>query len=256
MHLTNSTLVIKLSGKNINDATCLEDISKQAVALQRGGAQVILVHGGGIRINQALQDAGNSAKFYKGLRVTDDATMAIVAKVLADEVNSQVATAIRGQGGEVICGEQTQVLVSEPLDADNLGRVGKVADVKPISGLAGQIAVIAPVAKDATDGSAYNVNADWAAAAIAVHYKADYLFYMTDQDGVLDEDGKVINKIQSQQIDELIEQGVITDGMIPKVISMRDALAHGVKRIVVVNGANHNIICRVLDGEEIGTSIY
>ncbi|MBE8182547.1 MAG: acetylglutamate kinase [Candidatus Portiera sp.] len=271
MKLENATLVIKLSGKNIDDADCLDDISRQAVALQKLGAQVILVHGGGMRINQALKDAGISPKFHQGQRVTDDATMEIVARVLCDEVNSELAEAIKKKGGEVIYGKQTQVLFSAPLDNDlnsgeysegndakrvKLGRVGKAVDSKPILGLNGQIAVMAPVAHDLVNGLEYNVNADWAAAAIAVSYKANYLFYMTDQDGVLDADSEVINQISRDQIDGLIEQGIVTDGMIPKILSMRDALDQGVKRIVVVNGTTRNVISDVLNGEVAGTAIY
>ncbi|MCH9664825.1 MAG: acetylglutamate kinase [Gammaproteobacteria bacterium] len=268
----NRLIVIKLSGKNIDDVACLEDVSRQSVVLQKLGAQVILVHGGGQRINLALKDAGIIPKFHDGQRITDDATMEIVAKVLGEEVNHQLAESIRQKGGEVICGKQTQVLRSAPLsnnsDDVSLGRVGKVVEVKPLLNqfrdqgggqdgvLDGKIAVIAPTARDITDNSEYNINADWAATAIAAAYQADYLFYMTDQEGILGSEHKAIERIDQEQISQLIEQGIVTDGMIPKILSMREALQQGVKQIAVVNGFTRNIICDFLDGKSAGTTIY
>ena len=268
--IVNRLIVIKLSGKNIDDAACLEDISRQSVVLQKLGAQVMLVHGGGQRINLALKDAGITPKFHEGQRITDDATMEIVAKVLGEEVNHQLAESIRQKGGEVICGKQTQVLRSAPLSNDSddvsLGRVGKVVEVKPLLNqfreqdgglvLDGKIAVMAPIARDIADNSEYNINADWAATAIAAAYQADYLFYMTDQEGILDGEHKAIERIDKEQISQLIEQGIVTDGMIPKILSMREALQQGVKQIAVVNGFTHNIICDFLDGKSAGTTIY
>lgn len=272
--VVNRLIVIKLSGKSIDDAACLEDISCQSVALQKLGAQVILVHGGGQRINLALKDAGITPKFYEGQRITDAATMDVVAKVLGEEVNHQLAESIRQKGGDVICGKQTQVLRSAPLSNDSddvsLGRVGKVVEVKSLLNqfreqgggqngglvLDGKIAVIAPIARDIADNSEYNINADWAATAIAAAYLADYLFYMTDQEGILDSEHKAIERIDQEHISQLIEQGIVTDGMIPKILSMREALHQGVKQIAVVNGFTRNIICDFLNGKSSGTTIY
>lgn len=254
----NSTLVIKIGGAVIDNQQACVNIASQIEQLHKLGAKIMLVHGGGKRVNLALEQAGITPNFYQGQRVTDDATMKIVSRILGDEINSELAQTLQAQGTDVIYGDKTRMLYSVPYiapeaegkeltSASPLGRVGKVAAVKEISGLDKSVAVIAPIALDINSRLEYNINADWAAVEIAINYGADYLIYASDQDGILNGEQEVINKISSQQIPQLIEQQVITGGMIPKSLSFITAMDRGLKHILLINGLKPNSIYLALD---------
>lgn len=266
---SGQTCVIKLGGSTLDTPAAYQNIIQQIAQLDQAGLRVLLVHGGGKRINRALTAAGIEPQFHLGQRVTDEATMAVVSRVLAQEINSQLAQDLAAQGLTLIHGDDTRILYSKPYTGDDVastsnspatspwGRVGKVAKVKdlPSDGLA----VIAPVGVDINSSPdeplEYNINADWAAADIAVHYQADYLIYISDQDGILDKEQQIINHIPRAEIAGLISDEVITTGMIPKALSMAEALDRGVKKIFLVNGLVPDTLVQALAGEPCGTQI-
>ena len=266
-----------------NQDDCL-NIIRQTVLLKEKGVQPILVHGGGKRINRALEASGIKPIFKQGLRVTSNAAMVIISKVLGQETNEYVADLVRQCGGTPIAGQESRVLKSVPWEAEtsaerevrekdnksaeplskelSLGRVGRVVQVAPIKsiednmqGIPIGIPIIAPIAQDINSGLDYNINADWAASEIAAQLQANSLVYVTDQDGILDAEGSVIAKINCDDITKMINAGTIKDGMIPKALSMKYALQNGVQQIIIVNGNKLNAMNQALAGEKIGTRI-
>ena len=262
-----------------NQDDCL-NIIRQTVSLKENGAQPILVHGGGKRINRELEASGSKPIFKQGLRVTSNAAMDIISRVLGKETNEYVADLMRQCGGTPIPGQESQILKSVPWEAEistdeevrkknnkpaeplskelSLGRVGRVVQVASIKSIENNmpgIPIIAPIAQDINNGLDYNINADWAASEIAVQLKANRLVYVTDQDGILDAKGSVIAEINCDDISKMINTGTIKDGMIPKALSMKYAIQSGVQQIIIVNGNKLNAINQALAGEKIGTRI-
>ena len=262
-----------------NQDDCL-NIIRQTVALKESGAQPILVHGGGKRINRALEASGIKPIFKQGLRVTSNAAMDIISRVLGKETNEYVADLVRQCGGAPIAGQESQILKSVPWEAETsangeirkednksteslskelpLGRVGRVVKVAPIKSIEDNkqgIPVIAPIAQDINSGLDYNINADWAASEIAAQLQANRLVYVTDQDGILDAKSSVIAEINCDDIPKMINAGTIKDGMIPKALSMKYAIQSGVQQIIVINGNKLNAVNQALAGEKIGTRI-
>ena len=262
-----------------NQDDCL-NIIRQTVLLKEKGVQPILVHGGGKRINRALEASNIKPIFKQGLRVTSNAAMVIISKVLGQETNEYVADLVRQCGGTPVAGQESRVLKSVPWEAEtsterevrekdnesaeplskelSLGRVGRVVRVAPIKSIEDNmqgIPIIAPIAQDINSGLDYNINADWAASEIAAQLKANRLVYVTDQDGILDAEGSVIAEINCDDIPKMINAGTIKDGMIPKALSMKYALQNGVQQIIIINGNKLNAMNQALAEEKIGTRI-
>ena len=251
-------VIVKIGGSIIDEEEVLFNIIIQVVELHKQENKVILVHGGGKIINQKLKKSGISPKFYQGQRITDDATMEVVSKVLGEDINSRLAKLISEQGAKPIYGENSHILHSEPWQEEGtntLGRVGRVVKVDELNSLDENITVIAPIAKDIHSGLDYNINADWAAAEIALSFEADYLVYVTDQDGILDKNSQVIRQISIKQIDKLVEDGTISEGMIPKVLSFKKALSRGLKQIKLINGFKSDSLVSALGDKSSGTKI-
>ena len=211
--------------------------------------KMLLVHGGGKRITQALKEKDIETRFYKGQRITDANSMKVIKFVLGEQINRKLAGALQKMGCDVVRGDEVLLMECEtwkPKDGEeSLGQVGKVIEVHPLESadLTNKIAVIAPIGYNKERKISYNINADWAAAEIAVKFSASLLFYITDQDGILDRSQQTIPKIKTHEVHDLIDNGVITDGMIPKVLSMKDSLERGVEKIVVINGLRkHNLV--------------
>ena len=219
--------------------------------LCREDDKILLVHGGGKHITQALKDAGIESDFYEGQRVTDDKSMEVIEEILGQEINRKLGSELQERGCDVVYGDQILLMKCDPWQTKDgkkpLGpRVGKVIEVKhlvPADSLTGKIAVIAPIGYNSEAKElSYNINADWATAAVAASVDADYLFYLTDQDGILDKNKQIIPIIKSENIKDLIANGVITDGMLPKANSMKHALTNGVKHIIVTNGRENECL--------------
>jgi acetylglutamate kinase len=250
------TIVVKLGGSALGSHdTTLEDV----VICHRLGIRVVLVHGGGTAISDWLKRLGKQPRFVNGLRVTDDETMELVVMTLAGQVNKQLVAQLMGFGGKAIgiSGLDGGLLQAQVRDPE-LGRVGEVhvVDLAPLLALttAGYIPVVAPVALG-SDGRALNINADTAAAELAATLGATKAIFLTDVPGVLDADRQLISELSALEAKDLIAQGVISGGMIPKVEACLRALA-GVERSHIVDGrVPHALIGELFTDRGVGTMI-
>lgn len=256
-------VVVKYGGSAMLDEAQRSAFYCQLVFLAQQGISFVLVHGGGHQITAALKAAGLKARFHQGLRVTDDATMRISEEVLINQVSPQIVEEINacwncydGQQGALGL-DSREILQSEPLNA-SLGRVGKVVEVTRLAKAlqTNPILVLPPIGRDRQSKLSYNINADWAAASVAMAMKAPRLIYITDEDGILDAQGKRIAEISLADLGKLREDGTISAGMIPKTQSIIAAARNGIKKTQVISGAEPYFLCRALIGdEEIGTLV-
>lgn len=265
-----STFVVKYGGSFMDDP---DPVARTRVAydiafLAACGINVVVVHGGGKAITKAMETSGLKANFVRGLRVTDEPTMAVVKKILDETVNREVCEAIASakgrpkglSGGSVLVCEK--LLTDDDGNAIDLGYVGDVTEVKvklikkEIS--EGFIPVISPVA-EGYDGKPYNVNADLAAGRVASALRARRLVYMSDVPGVLSappDPESLISTLKTGQVDELKRRGVIDKGMRPKVQSAIRALEEGVQRVHLIDGRlPHSLLLEIFTDKGIGTEI-
>ena len=255
------TLVIKYGGNAmVNDALKLA-VMNDLVTLTLLGVKVVLVHGGGPAINEMLKKVGKESRFVGGLRYTDAETMGIVQQVLAGQVNKDLVALLKGRGVGLCGMDGHMITCSRKTDVD-LGYVGEVQDVDTtlIEHLLsdGFIPVIATVGMD-DNGIPYNINADTAAAKLAEALHAEKLILLTDVRGLLrdphDED-TLIHVLHTYEVPELVAQGVISGGMIPKMQCCVDAIAGGVERVHILDGRiPHSILIELLSDEGIGTML-
>jgi len=267
------TMVIKLGGHAMVDPDVLEDAIKDAVLLQLVGIRVVLVHGGGPEITDKMKAMGKEPKFVAGLRITDIETLEIAQMVLVGKINTGIVSLIaksgaRGigvsgnDGGLIIArkmGLQKVTVAGKEQEVD-LGHVGEIEVVDPslLNTLLDNkyIPVIAPIAID-RNGQNLNINADTAAGDLAVALKAYKLINMTDVDGVMNrERTTVYRRLALAEAKEMMAQGVISEGMIPKVTSLIDAVSRGVRFAHIVNGnIRHNLLLELFTDEGIGTMV-
>jgi acetylglutamate kinase len=267
------TMVIKLGGHAMVDPDILEDAIKDAVLLQLVGIRVVLVHGGGPEITDKMKAMGKEPKFVAGLRITDQETLEIAQMVLVGKINTGIVSliaksgargvGISGNDGDLIIakkmGLQTVTVAGKEQEVD-LGHVGDIEVVDPslLNTLLDNkyIPVIAPIAID-RNGQNLNINADTAAGDLAVALKAYKLINMTDVDGVMNrERTTVYRRLALDEAKEMIAQGVISEGMIPKVTSLIDAVSRGVRFAHIVNGnIRHNLLLELFTDEGIGTMV-
>ncbi|MDI9501593.1 MAG: acetylglutamate kinase [Tissierellia bacterium] len=261
------TVVIKYGGHAMVDQALMEDVMKDLVLLQLVGIRIIVVHGGGPFITEALQKMGKEPVFVDGLRVTDEETMKIVQMVLAGEVNKKLVQNIEQLGGRAIglCGIDGNMLVAEKLQQEkDLGLVGRITEVNhdlPVDSMdKGYICVIASVANSRERNVVYNINADIAAAEIARSVGAMKLILMTDVLGVMkdpQDPSTLLQQIRAEDIPQLKETGVITGGMIPKLDCCTSAIQSGVQQAHIIDGTKkHSLLIELLTDEGIGTMIY
>jgi acetylglutamate kinase len=262
--------VIKLGGSAMEEADALRATLQSVVFLATVGLRPVLVHGGGKPIDRAMAASGLQPKKILGRRMTDDATLGIVVRVLTEEINTAIVRQLRELGGRA-AGLHTsmQALFGEKLllDGNNgekidLGRVGQVkrVDVELISDFAqaGVIPVIPSLAHDSV-GDWLNVNADTAAAAVAAQLKADKLVMMTDTPGILRERQDPNSLIASLTVDDckqLIREGIIDSGMIPKVEACLEALKAGIGKTHIIDGRlRHSLLLEIFTDKGVGTEI-
>jgi acetylglutamate kinase len=243
----------------------LKDAVMRDVALLSGlGVRITLVHGGGPEINAMLKKIGKEAVFVNGLRYTDAETMDVVAMVLAGKVNKSLVGLIHAAGGRAVglCGADGAMLrVEKRRGEPELGFVGEIksTDAAPLEMLLsrGFIPVVATIGVD-DKGGLFNVNADTAAAAVALALKADRLISMTDIKGVLadvNDDASLIETIRAGEVRELIARGVIGGGMIPKIECCAAAVESGLREALVIDGRVKHAVLRALlsEGKAVGT---
>ena len=260
----NKTVVVKYGGNAMINEQLKDAVMTDIVLLSLVGVNVVLVHGGGPEITSMLDRVGKETKFVDGLRYTDAETAEIVQMVLAGKVNKDLVKLLHAHGGEALglCGIDGGMLTAVPADK-KLGFVGDIeaVNVKPINDALenGYIPVIATVSCD-EDGNVYNTNADTAAAQIAAALGAEKVILMTDIKGLLrdkDDESTLIEVLSVSEVPNLVRQGIIAGGMIPKIECCVEAVRRGVKRAHIIDGRiEHSILIEMLSDEGIGTMIY
>ena len=257
----NKIVVVKYGGNAMINDELKEAVMGDIVLLSLIGVKVVLVHGGGPEITDMLTRVGKKSEFVDGLRVTDKETVDIVQMVLAGKINKNLVNSLENKGGKAIglSGIDGHMLKAKMLD-DVHGYVGEITDVNvtPILDVLdkGYIPVVSTVAYDC-EGNTYNINADTAAARIAGELKAESLINMTDIDGILrdkNDPATLISKIYVSEAPQLMREGVISGGMIPKVNCCIEAMRRGVKKVFIIDGRiPHSILIETLTDAGIGT---
>lgn len=262
------TIVIKYGGNAMISEELKDSVIRDIVLMNYVGIKVVVVHGGGPEINEFLSKIGKKSKFVNGLRVTDEETIDVVQMVLAGKVNKDIVSLIDKNGGKAVglCGIDADLLKSKKVifeDGSDIGFVGEVVEVNDsiiqhcLNG--GYIPVISTVALGQDDGKVYNINADVAAAKISVKVNAEKFILITDVPGVLrnpEDETSLISELNVKEIDTLINDGVITGGMIPKVNCCREAVNGGVNRTHIIDGrVTHSLLLEVFSNDGIGTMI-
>lgn len=260
----NRTIVIKYGGAAMKDSTLKEKVIRDVVFLSCVGVRPVVVHGGGPEINTWLKKLNIASLFKDGLRVTDAATMDVVEMVLAGRVNKELVSLISRAGALAVglCGKDGNLIQARPVGKEGVGFVGEVTNVDTglIESLvnSGYVPVISSVAAD-ENGQAYNINADTVAGEIAAALQAEKLILLTDTPGILydyHDPSTLLNKIDIQKARDLIDRGIVSGGMIPKVSCCVRSLAQGVKAAHIIDGRlPHSLLLEVLTDEGIGSMI-
>ena len=261
------TMVVKYGGGAMTSDELCHQVISDVVLLSLVGIRVVVVHGGGPEINELLAKMGKEPRFVGGLRYTDKETMDAVQMVLCGKVSKQLAQLIGEQGGRALSlsGMDGRMLVAKKLNAnEDLGFVGELTSVDPepirLALEGGYIPVVSTVACGEEPGVMYNINADSAAAKLAVALNAEKLILLTDVRGVLrdpKDENTLIDEISLTDIDGLKEAGIISGGMIPKVECCADVVRGGVPRAHILDGrVPHSILIELLSDQGIGTMIY
>ncbi|RLJ69945.1 N-acetylglutamate kinase [Hydrogenivirga caldilitoris] len=273
----SKVFVVKYGGSAMIREDLRESFAKDVVLLKYVGINVVIVHGGGPQISVTLERLGIKPKFIGGMRQTDEETMHVVEMVLSGDINKDIVALINRHSGKRIyavglSGRDGRLLkaiklnkevyfkeLGLPVPEEDIGFVGEVVEVNGelINSLIEKnfIPVIAPVGVG-DEGEAYNINADVAASEIARQLRAEKLIFLTDTEGVKDEKGELISSLTKDKAQELIERGVIREGMIPKVKSALRAMEAGVNKVHIIDGrVQHSILLEVFTEKGIGTEI-
>lgn len=254
-------VVVKYGGNAMVNEDIKRSVMGDVMLLRLIGVRVVVVHGGGPEISGLLRRLGKRSEFVDGLRVTDEETAEVVQMVLAGKVNKSLVSLLQTLGGRAIglCGLDGGMIEAKQLD-ERLGLVGEITRVDPQPVLdvleKGYIPVVSTIARG-EKGETYNINADTAAARLAAALRAECLISMTDTAGVLrdrDDPDSVIPYIGVSEAPQLMREGVISGGMIPKIGCCIEAIRRGVKKVFVLDGTTpHAILIEILTNEGIGT---
>ena len=262
------TVVIKYGGNAMISEALRKAVISDIILLRLVGINVVVVHGGGPEINELLKKTGKESRFVNGLRYTDEETMDVVQMVLCGKVNKNLVATLNRAGGQAVglCGLDGGMLkaVRRQEDGVDYGLVGDITEVDPkvIHDAIHDdfIPVISTVAQGTDAETSYNVNADTAAAKIAVALGAEKLILLTDVRGLLrdkEDENTLISQVRLPEVPELVGQGIISGGMIPKVQCCVDAIENGVRRTHILDGRiPHSILIEVLSHAGIGTMIW
>jgi len=266
------TFVIKYGGSAMADEELKASFAQDMVLLKYVGINPVVVHGGGPQINEVLQKMGTPTQFVRGMRVTDQETMDIVEMVLAGKINKEIvslinqhggmAVGLSGKDGGLIQARKMSVTVAsngEPPEIIDIGLVGEIVGINPmvINTLDENkfIPVIAPVGAG-EHGETYNINADLVAGQLAEALGAEKLILLTDVDGVKDKKGGLLSTLKINQARKLIQEGVVAEGMIPKVECCIEALKGGVGKTHIIDGrVKHAVLLEIFTKEGVGTEV-
>ncbi|GAA5495831.1 N-acetylglutamate kinase [Rubritalea squalenifaciens DSM 18772] len=265
-----STFLIKMGGSAMDDPELVRKVMRDIVFLEVAGINPVVVHGGGKAISKAMAEAGLEAKFIGGLRVTTPEAISIVEKTLSSTINPGLVDMIRDFGGKAVGVPGTDVFIGERIkgkdengEMQDIGRVGQVVGCqreKMKEALdANIVPVVSPLATELGTGKPLNVNADLAAAALAKDLRASKLIYLSDVPGLMQDPSKpetLIPSINPAKADELMKDGTISGGMIPKINSALDALNNGVDKVHFIDGRRaHSLLLEIFTQSGIGTEI-
>ena len=258
------TIVVKYGGNAMISQELRHAVISDIVLLSLVGIRVVVVHGGGPEISGMLKKVGKESKFVDGLRYTDEETMDIVQQVLCGQVNKDLVATLNRTGGRALglCGMDGGMFQAKKLD-EKYGLVGEIyhVDPRPVTDALsnGYIPVVSTVAQGMDAEVSYNVNADTAAAKLAVALGAEKLILLTDVRGLLrdpKDENTLISELQLSSVPALVREGVITGGMIPKVDCCVEAVRSGVKSAVILDGrVEHSILIELLSDAGIGTML-
>ena len=267
------TFVIKYGGNAMVEEMLKSSFAQDIVLMKRVGMNPIVVHGGGPQIGNLLKRLGKQTEFVQGMRVTDSETMDVVQMVLGGLVNKEIVTLINRQGGAAVglTGKDAELIHARKLTftRDNpemnapeiidIGHVGEVAslDTSVLDLLihSNMIPVIAPIGVG-EDGQSYNINADLVAGKIAEVLQAEKLLLLTNTSGVLNQSGELLRELDAMTVQNLIEEGTISGGMLPKVHCALDAVRGGVRSAHIIDGrVEHALLLEIFTDEGVGTLI-
>jgi acetylglutamate kinase len=266
----DKTIVIKYGGNAMTDEHLKHCFAQDVVLLKLVGMNPVVVHGGGPQINEMLDKLGKKGEFIQGMRVTDEETMDVVEMVLGGQVNKEIVNLINQHGGKAVglTGQDGNFIhahkllmedMNDPTKTIDVGQVGEISAIDPsiINFLdSGDfIPVVAPIGVGA-DNQTYNINADVVAGKLAEILGAEKLILLTNTPGVLDKKGNLLTGLTPKQIDDLVEDGTLSGGMLPKIGSALDAARSGVKSVHIIDGrVEHALLLEVLTDEGVGTLI-
>lgn len=268
------TLVIKYGGNAMVDDQLESGFARDVVLMKLVGMNPVVVHGGGPQITQLLQRIGKESTFVDGLRVTDAETMDVVEMVLGGQVNKWIVNLINRHGGAAVgltgkdgdlirarkmlyTRDRPELAAPEIIDIGHVGEVSSIATGVVDMLIRGDfIPVIAPIGVG-EDGQSYNINADLVACKLATVMQAEKLLLITNTAGVLDKQGRTVTGISTRQVNDLIADGTITGGMLPKVRAAQEAVQHGVRAAHIIDGrVEHAVLLELLTDQGVGTLIH
>jgi acetylglutamate kinase len=269
----NKTVVIKYGGNAMVDETLKSGFARDIVLMKLIGMNPVVVHGGGPQIGDLLKKIGKESKFIDGMRVTDSETMDVVEMVLGGLVNKEIVNLIINHGGQaigltgkdghlirarklIITRNSPELETPEIIDIGHVGEVERI-DTSILDSMMGSgfIPVVAPIGV-CGDGHSYNINADLVAGRMAEVLKAEKLILLTNTEGLLDSDGKLLTGLEADEVDHLIEDGTIHGGMLPKINCALDAVKNGVNAVHIIDGRiPHAVLVELFTDEGVGTLI-
>jgi|TARA_B110000091_G_scaffold164056_1_gene175186 acetylglutamate kinase len=270
---TGKTIVVKFGGNAMIDEDLKNSFARDIVMMKLVGMNPVVVHGGGPQIGDLLTKLNIDSHFVNGMRVTDTATMNVVEMVLGGSVNKDIVNLINQNGGQAIgltgkdgkliqakqlkvTHQTPEMLAPEIIDIGHVGEVSAInTDVLDMLRNSDFIPVIAPIGVD-DEGNSYNINADLVAGKVAEVLQAEKLMLLTNTAGLLDKEGNLLTGLSTSQVDELIADGTIYGGMLPKIACALDAVKGGVKRAHIIDGrVNHATLLEIFTDQGVGTLI-
>lgn len=266
----DKTIVVKYGGNAMTDDHLKQCFARDVVLLKLVGFNIVVVHGGGPQIENLLARVGKKGEFVQGMRVTDAETMDLVEMVLGGQVNKEIVNLINQHGGKAVglTGKDGSFIRAKKLmleskdvpgDLIDIGQVGDISQIDPsliaLLDTGAFIPVIAPIGVGKA-GETYNINADVVAGKIAEVLKAEKLVLLTNTPGVLDQAGNLVSGITPKQIDDMVADGTLSGGMLPKIGSALDAARSGVKNVHIIDGrVEHALLLEILTDHGVGTMI-
>ena len=264
------TIVVKYGGNAMTDDNLKQCFARDVVLLKLVGMHPVVVHGGGPQIENLLGRVGKKGTFVQGMRVTDAETMDVVEMVLGGQVNKEIVNLINQQGGKAVglTGKDGNFIRAKKLLIENtekpdemldIGQVGEIVSIDPtliaLLDSGDFIPVIAPIGVG-SEGETYNINADVVAGKIAEVLKAEKLVMLTNTPGVLDKAGNLLTGITPRDVDDMVADGTLSGGMLPKIGSALDAARSGVKSVHIIDGrVEHALLLEILTDDGVGTLI-